>query len=138
MNKRRYRKNRGLHLAGLLALGVLGPLTAQAEPQGGGMGDCKMDNCDMQQGGMMKQGPMMKQGGMMHHGGMMKHGGTPAAFRELLDASLNEKVGLTFFMDGQAVPAVVTKINDDGTVEGRSQQYDRIVIRMRRVNAIAK
>ena len=37
MNERHHRKNRGLHLAGLLALGVLGPLTVQAEPQGGGM-----------------------------------------------------------------------------------------------------
>jgi hypothetical protein len=92
----------------------------------------------MQQGGMMRQGGMMKHGGMMYHGGMMKRGGVPEAFRELIDLSLKEKVGLTFFMNGQAVPAVVTKIIDDDTIEGRSQQYDRIVIRLRRVNAIAK
>ena len=41
-------------------------------------------------------------------------------------------------MNGQALPAVVTKKIDDHTIEGRSQQYGRIIIRLHRVNAIAK
>ncbi len=62
----------------------------------------------------------------------------PEAFHELIQLSLKEKVGLTFFLNGQTLPAVVTKIIDERTVEGRSQQYSRIVIRLGRVNAIAK
>ena len=65
-------------------------------------------------------------------------GAVPDAFRELLDLSKQEKSGLTFYLNGQTLPAIVTKINDDGTVEGRNQQYDRIVIRLNRVNAITK
>lgn len=62
----------------------------------------------------------------------------PAAFHELIQFSLAEKAGLTFFLNGQALPAVVTKIIDERTIEARSQQYERIVIRLGRVNAIAK
>jgi hypothetical protein len=72
------------------------------------------------------------------HDGAKRHASVPSAFRELLELSLNEKVGLTFIMNGHSLPAIVTKIGDDGTVEGRSQEYGRIVIRLRRVNAIAK
>jgi hypothetical protein len=64
--------------------------------------------------------------------------GVPDAFRELIDLSLKEKAGLTFFMNGQTLPAVVTKVIDEQTIEGRNQQYDRIIIRLGRVNAIAK
>lgn len=62
----------------------------------------------------------------------------PAAFTELVEQSLQERSGLTFFIDGQALPAVVTKIIDPDTIEGRSQQYERIVIRLRHVSAIAR
>ncbi len=65
------------------------------------------------------------------------HKGVPEAFHELIAFSLKEKKGLTFFMNGQALPAVVTKIVDERTIEGRNQQYDRIIIRLSRVNAIA-
>jgi hypothetical protein len=65
------------------------------------------------------------------------HRGVPEAFHELIELSLKEKKGLTFFMNGQALPAVVTKVIDERTVEGRNQQYDRIIIRLSRVNAIA-
>ena len=75
--------------------------------------------------------------GNRHHAGPCHHG-VPAAYRDLLEDSLASKTGLTFFMPGQSLAAVVTKINDDGTIEGRSQTYERIVIRLHRVNAIAK
>jgi hypothetical protein len=65
------------------------------------------------------------------------HKGLPEAFQELIEFSLKEKKGLTFFMNGQTLPAVVTKIIDERTIEGRNQQYDRIMIRLSRVNAIA-
>ena len=64
--------------------------------------------------------------------------GVPEAFQELIEFSLKEKKGLTFFMNGQSLPAAVTKIIDERTIEGRNQQYDRIIIRLSRVNAIAK
>ena len=65
------------------------------------------------------------------------HKGLPEAFQELIEFSLKEKKGLTFFMNGQTLPAVVTKIIDERTIEERNQQYDRIMIRLSRVNAIA-
>jgi hypothetical protein len=70
-------------------------------------------------------------------GGKRSHG-VPDAFKELIENSLKEKVGLTFFMNGQSLPAVVTKVIDERTIEGRNQQYDRIIIRLGRVNAIAR
>jgi hypothetical protein len=62
----------------------------------------------------------------------------PAAWRELLDASLAEKHGLEFHVNGQVIPGVVTAISDDGAVEVRNQVRDRIVIRLDRVDAIAR
>ncbi|MGE0483054.1 MAG: hypothetical protein AB7Q81_02845 [Gammaproteobacteria bacterium] len=71
-----------------------------------------------------------------------KHGGKgaapPAAYRELLEASLAEKHGLEFHVNGQVIPGVVTAISDDGAVEVRNQARDRIVIRLDRVDAIAR
>ena len=65
------------------------------------------------------------------------HKGLPEAFQELIALSLKEKKRLTFFMNGQSLPAVVTKIVNEHTAEGHNQQYDRIIIRLSRVNAIA-
>lgn len=67
-----------------------------------------------------------------------RRGAVPAAFTELVEESLQNETGLTFFPNGQTLPAVVTKIIDGRTIEGRSQQFERIVIRLPRVNAIAK
>ncbi len=67
-----------------------------------------------------------------------RSGAVPAAFTELVEESLQNKTGLTFFLHGQTLPAVVTKTIDDRTIEGRSQQFERIVIRLPRVTAIAK
>jgi hypothetical protein len=62
---------------------------------------------------------------------------TPAGYAELFEISMKEKKGLTFFIEDQAIPGIVTKVNDDGTVEARSQTYSRIVIRIDSVDALA-
>ncbi len=71
-------------------------------------------------------------------GGHKGSHGVPEAFKELIEISLHEKAGLTFFMNGQSLPAIVTKIIDEHTIEGRNQEYGRIIIRLSRVNAIAR
>jgi hypothetical protein len=58
-------------------------------------------------------------------------------YRELLEMSLNEKRGLTFFIKGQTIAGIVTKIIDSETVEARSQMYGRIIIRLDQVDALA-
>ena len=58
-------------------------------------------------------------------------------FRKLLEQSLNEKKGLTFYVNGSPIPALVRRILDDQAVEVYNQQHDTIVIRLDRVDAIA-
>lgn len=65
-------------------------------------------------------------------------GRVPAAYHELLQQSLNEKFGLSFYVKGQVIPGVVTRIGDDGTIEARNQTHERIVIRLDRVDALAR
>lgn len=67
-----------------------------------------------------------------------RHEEIPAAFQALLAQSMEQKFGVYFFIKGQVIAGVVTKINDDRTVEARSQQYDRILIRLDRVEAMAR
>ncbi len=62
----------------------------------------------------------------------------PAAYQALLQQSLEEKVGLVFYVKGQTVAGIVTTIGTDGTVEVRNQVHDRIVIRLDRVDALAR
>lgn len=59
------------------------------------------------------------------------------AYKELLEMSLKEKKGLMFYVNGQAIGGAVTKIGDDGFVEVRNQQYDRILIRLEQIDALA-
>jgi hypothetical protein len=56
--------------------------------------------------------------------------------RSLLEASQNEKKGVTLYLKGQAVPGIVLKIEGD-TVELRSREYSRIVVRMEAIDAAA-
>ena len=58
-------------------------------------------------------------------------------FRELLDASLQSKKGLIFYVRGQQVAGVVVKMPENGIVEVRNQTYGRIMIRMDNVDAVA-
>jgi hypothetical protein len=66
---------------------------------------------------------------------------TPAkpahAFQELFDYSLKEKKGLTFFVQGQTIPGVVTKMVGEDAIEVRNQTSSRIIIRVDRIDAVA-
>ena len=53
---------------------------------------------------------------------------------ELLQASLNDKRGVTLALEGSTTALVVTEISDTYVV-GRSQQYDRMVVRLDRIQA---
>lgn len=57
-------------------------------------------------------------------------------FRSILEASLNQKKGLVLFVKGQAIPGMVVKI-DAETVELRSREYGRIVVRIDSIDAAA-
>ena len=57
-------------------------------------------------------------------------------FAELLSISQNENKGLTFYVGGQVIVGLVTKVNG-GTVEVRNQTHSRVVIRLDRVDAVA-
>jgi hypothetical protein len=59
------------------------------------------------------------------------------AFQELFDYSQKEKKGLTFYVQGQAIPGVVTKIIGEDAVEVRNQTSNRIIIRLDRIDAVA-
>ncbi len=58
-------------------------------------------------------------------------------FQELIEQSQKEKKGLTFFIKGQNVGGVVTKIISPETVEVRNQTFSRIIIRLDQVDAVA-
>ena len=59
-------------------------------------------------------------------------------FQELMTLSMNEKKGLTFFLKGgHSIAGIVTKINDQESVEAYSQQYDRILIPAVNILAVA-
>ncbi len=58
-------------------------------------------------------------------------------FQELVQQSLKEKKGLTFFVKGQTIGGVVTKVVGADAVEVRNQTYSRIVIRLDEVDALA-
>jgi hypothetical protein len=55
----------------------------------------------------------------------------------LLELSAKERKGLTFFLNGQTLPGVVTKVIGAEAVEARSQSYSRILIRLDKVLAVA-
>lgn len=58
------------------------------------------------------------------------------SFGELFKLSLDTKRSLTFFVNGQSLPGIVTRIGSD-VVEVRSQAYERLVIRVDRIDALA-
>jgi hypothetical protein len=61
----------------------------------------------------------------------------PEQFKALLAQSQQEKFGITFYVNGQTVAAVVTDF-DDQIIEGRSQAHDRILIRADQIDAMAR
>ena len=62
---------------------------------------------------------------------------TTRAFQELFDYSQKEKKGLTFFVQGQTIPGIVTKMVSDDAIEVRNQTSNRIIIRLDRIDAVA-
>jgi hypothetical protein len=56
--------------------------------------------------------------------------------RSLLEASQNDKKGVTLYVKGQAIPGIVVKMEGD-TVELRSREYSRIVFRIDSIDGAA-
>ena len=63
--------------------------------------------------------------------------GSNNAFQELVDQSLKDKKGLTFFIKGQTVGGAVIKQTGPDIIEVRNQTYSRIIIRLDQVDAVA-
>jgi hypothetical protein len=68
--------------------------------------------------------------------------GVPASAKEtdmlrsILEASQTEKKGVTLYVKGQAIPGIVVKTDSD-SVELRSREYSRIVIRIDAIDGAA-
>jgi hypothetical protein len=63
-------------------------------------------------------------------------GGTTSMFRNILEASMNEKKGLMLYVKGQAIPGIVVKVEPE-SVELRSREYGRIVVKLDSLDAVA-
>jgi hypothetical protein len=57
-------------------------------------------------------------------------------FQQILEASRNDKKGVTLFIRGQQIGGVVVKIEGDA-VELRAREYSRIVVRLESIDAAA-
>ena len=60
--------------------------------------------------------------------------------RELFDASQKDKKGLMLYVKGQTIAGVVVKVGGsmgEDTVELRSREYSRIVVRIDAIDAAA-
>ena len=58
-------------------------------------------------------------------------------FEDVIERSLAEKKSLIIYVNGQTIAGIVTKIFGDEAIEVRNREYDRIVIRMDRIDAMA-
>jgi hypothetical protein len=68
--------------------------------------------------------------------GTLVQGKEPETMRELLEASQNEKKGLMVYVKGQSIAGVVVKVGGD-TVELRSREYSRIIVKIDSIDAVA-
>jgi hypothetical protein len=59
------------------------------------------------------------------------------SYRELFELSHKEKKGLTFFVKGQTIAGIVTKLIGNEAIEVRSQTYSRVIIRVDSIDAVA-
>ncbi len=57
-------------------------------------------------------------------------------YQQILEASQNEKKGVMLYVKGQSIPGIVVKISND-SVELRSREYSRIVVRLESIDAVA-
>jgi hypothetical protein len=60
----------------------------------------------------------------------------PSMFQQILEASQTEKKGVMLYVKGQSLAGIVTKINAD-SVELRSREYSRIVVKLESIDAAA-
>jgi hypothetical protein len=58
-------------------------------------------------------------------------------FKDLFELSQQQTKGLMFYIKGQCVSGSVTSILGDDLVEVQSQEYDRILIRVASIDAVA-
>jgi hypothetical protein len=63
--------------------------------------------------------------------------GDVQVFKELLEMSLKEKKGLTFYVQGQVISGAVTRLLGEDAVEVRNREFNRIIIRIDRIDAVA-
>jgi hypothetical protein len=57
-------------------------------------------------------------------------------FKQILEDSQSQKKGVMVYIKGQTLGGLVTKLNAD-SVEMRSQQYSRIVVKLDSIDAVA-
>jgi hypothetical protein len=57
-------------------------------------------------------------------------------FKQILEDSQAQKKGVMLYIKGQTLAGLVTKVNGD-SVEMRSQQYSRIVVKLDSIDAVA-
>lgn len=60
-----------------------------------------------------------------------------AAFHALFRASLDNKRALAVHVGGQTIQGAVVRLIGDDAVELRNQQFDHIVVRLDRIDAVA-
>ena len=56
---------------------------------------------------------------------------------QALNTALQDKRGITLYVNGQAISGAVTRIEPGRWVELRNQQYGRILVRLDRIDGIA-
>jgi len=56
--------------------------------------------------------------------------------RDIFEASHKDKKGLMLYVKGQTIPGVVVNITGD-TIELKSREYSRIVVRIEAIDAVA-
>jgi hypothetical protein len=58
-------------------------------------------------------------------------------FKELIEASIKEKRGLTIFIKGQTIAGIVTEIIGLEAIEVRNQSFSKVIIRLDAIDAMA-
>ena len=60
----------------------------------------------------------------------------PRGIEQALSAAMDSKKGVTLIVSGQQVGGAVVKVDAGQSVELKSQQYGRIVVRLDRIDAV--
>jgi len=69
--------------------------------------------------------------------GIAQAGDALQGIEQALNVALQEKRGITLYVNGQTIAGAVTRIEAGQWVELRSQQYGRIIVRLDRIDGIA-